>query len=374
LIDTKFTDERRQFCKKLAYCGILASNLTLISACGSYNTSLYASAFTDLSGNHFVGWFDQTVTLKGHVSLPNRAHDLFYNQHNETLLVFSRRPGNVMFIIDIKSQKIINTVLAEKNHHFYGHGVISLDGRYLFTSENRFDPQFTPYEGEIVVRNTHDFKVETIFKSGGIGPHQIALLNNGNSIAVANGGIHTHPDRPRSKLNLDTMSSNLSYINAKSGKVIGTFTPPNKQLSIRHLCVFKDRKVFAGCQYQGPKHEPHPLIFAHDLASGQQQLASLQTDLKDWLNFKQYTASLAMSGKEDVLAVTSPRGGIISFWDARSEKLICIEKHRDCAGIAEKGQHFIASTGRGELLSTKNEISLLDRYPFQWDNHMIRIT
>ena len=56
------------------------------------------------------------------------------------------------------------------------------------------------------------------FSSGGIGPHEILRLPSGN-LAVANGGIRTHPETGRKKLNLDTMRPNLTVLSPTGGVV-----------------------------------------------------------------------------------------------------------------------------------------------------------
>ncbi|WP_139158864.1 DUF1513 domain-containing protein [Pseudoalteromonas byunsanensis] len=357
---------RRKFCKKLLAAGVGLCVLPLFTGCTALQGKRFASAFSDNQGQHFVAWFDESGNILGQVRIADRAHDLCHVAHSNTLLAFSRRPGRAMYVIDMQSSEIQSTVESAANQHFFGHGALSNDGQWLYTTENYFDDDYKAHEGLIVVRNTHNFAVESQLPSGGIGPHQLASLMHEDTLVVANGGIHTHPASPRTKLNLDSMQPNLSYIDIASGKILEQVQPTDHLLSTRHLCLASDDTVYVGCQYQGPKHLAKPLIFSHQRG---EQLSSLQANDKQWMAFQQYTASLAINETGTTLAVTSPRGGVISYWNLKSGKLSSIETQNDCAGIAPLGDEFIASTGRGDLVSHKSHIEHL----LHWDNHMIKL-
>ncbi|BBN83441.1 hypothetical protein PA25_34260 [Pseudoalteromonas sp. A25] len=355
---------RREFCKRVLAMSASICVMQALSGCTVNVLPRFASAYTDNHGDHYVGWFNGQGEILGKVAIDSRAHDLCYVPDNDSLLVFSRRPGRVMYVIDVNENKIRHRIDSAENQHFFGHGTLSLDGRFLYTTENKFDPSYHAYEGLIVVRNTHNYKVEAQFNSGGIGPHQLAMLRQQNTLVVANGGIHTHPARPRTKLNIDSMKPNLSYIDISSGKVVETVLPPDNQLSTRHLCLAKNDTVYVGCQYQGPAHYVKPLVFSH---SRGEQLHALPASDEQWRSFKQYIASLAVSHDDHKLAVTSPRGGVVGVWDRHLQNLPVIENKIDCAGIAPYQDEFIASTGSGILSSYKHQV----KHELHWDNHMI---
>ncbi|WP_105169679.1 DUF1513 domain-containing protein [Pseudoalteromonas sp. T1lg23B] len=357
---------RRKFCKSLMVAGVGLCVMPVLTGCMTLKDKRFASAFSDNQGQHFVAWFDASGNILGQVRIADRAHDLCHIAQSNTLLAFSRRPGRAMYVIDMQSNKILSKVESANNQHFFGHGALSNDGQWLYTTENYFDESYKAYEGLIVVRNTHNFAVESQFPSGGIGPHQLAALAHEDTLVVANGGIHTHPASPRTKLNLDSMQPNLSYIDIASGKVVEQVQPADHLLSTRHLCLASDDSVYVGCQYQGAKHLVQPLIFAHQRGG---QLNALSANDSQWMALKQYTASLAINEAQTTLAVTSPRGGVISYWHLKSGKLDKLETQSDCAGIAPLGDEFVASTGRGELVSYKSHTE----YLLHWDNHMIKL-
>jgi hypothetical protein len=107
------------------------------------------------------------------------------------------------------------------------------------------------------------------FASQGEGPHELVLMPDGGTVAVANGGIRTHPDNDRAILNLDTMQPSLAYLDLASGGLRDAFglAPRLHQLSIRHLAVNRDGEVALAMQYEGSKRDRVPLVGIHGAAT-----------------------------------------------------------------------------------------------------------
>ncbi|KZN30973.1 hypothetical protein N480_03175 [Pseudoalteromonas luteoviolacea S2607] len=356
---------RRKFCQQMLAIGATLSASTLMTGCFYSGSKVFANAFTLPSGEHYVGWFNGTGQLLGKVRVPQRAHDLKFISGKHVLLAFARRPGNYFYVIDINLEKVIQSVKTADGQHLYGHGAISRDGNWLYTTENRFAGSLEPKEGVISVRNTRNWSVEATYLSGGVGPHQLLSLSDPNLLVIANGGIHTHPSLPRTKLNTETMKPNISYLDVNKGTINDSVTPPHHQLSMRHLCVDQRDNVYIGCQFQGPEYQINPLIFKHYIKGS---LQPFYAENSSWSEFAQYTASLAISDDNKMLAVTSPKGGIVSYWDTNSLKLIETLKLKDCAAIAPSGNEFIVSTGRGEIAIKNN--AMVRNSEIKWDNHM----
>ena len=57
---------------------------------------------------------------------------------------------------------------------------------------------------------TDDYRQVGELPAHGVGPHEVVLMPDGKTLAVANGGIRTHPDRDRVPLNLDSMQPSLT--------------------------------------------------------------------------------------------------------------------------------------------------------------------
>ena len=124
--------------------------------------------------------------------------------------------------------------------HFFGHGVFSADGRLLYTTENDYERA----AGMIGVRDATDgYKQIGEFPAHGLEPHDIALLADGRTMVIANGGIQTHPDRGDDELNLPDMQPSLVYVDVATGDLLEEhrLAPALHQLSIRHLAIARRR-------------------------------------------------------------------------------------------------------------------------------------
>ena len=75
------------------------------------------------------------------------------------------------------------------------------------------------------------------FATHGMDAHEMLLLDDGRTLAIANGGIETHPDFGRAKLNIATMKPSFVFIDRLSGDLIEKheLAPELHQLSIRHM-------------------------------------------------------------------------------------------------------------------------------------------
>ena len=94
------------------------------------------------------------------------------------------------------------TIASVAGRHFFGHGVFSPDGALLYATENDFENA----AGMIGIYDARaNFERIGEFPTHGVGPHELLLLDDGRTIAIANGGIETHPDFGRAKLNIPTM-------------------------------------------------------------------------------------------------------------------------------------------------------------------------
>ena len=161
-----------------------ANNYWLVSACSNKNNE------------HFIAALDMQGQLRCQVKLPARGHDVIALANKPGhVIAFARRPGTFAMEVDLLKGEVVNEIHALADSHFYGHGTFSAKHNVLITSENRF----ATGEGRIVLRDARDYSLLESYPSGGIGPHQIALMPGEDSLVIANGGIRTHPDQPRKK-------------------------------------------------------------------------------------------------------------------------------------------------------------------------------
>ena len=317
-------------------------------------------------------------TLMFNTAIPERAHDLTLSPDSNHLVCMARRPGRTLLVINASNGKILTRQEATKGRHFYGHACFSNDGRYLFTTENAFDEA----RGVIGVRDVNrDYKQVAEWDAHGIGPHQINLSANGDFVIVAIGGIQTHPASGREKLNLETMQSALVYLDAGNGRLIAKYALPEPQrsLSIRHVAVAKDGLVGMAFQEQDNSSRQNtnqlmPLVGFHRLG---EPIQTLTANEAVQYQMRGYCASIAADATGRWFAVTSPRGSLVTLWDARTQHCTRTVKMSDCSGVAATGQvaEFIVTNGRGKMLRINAETGALNfiksnNQALAWDNHL----
>jgi hypothetical protein len=351
---------------------LLGSGALVLAGCLPSQSSLsentwLVSAAADTEGNHFAVAVDMSGKLVSKIALPERGHDVLPLPHKPGhAIVVARRPDRYLLEVDFRTGSVVQQTQSQPDTHFYGHARISTDGKYLITSENQFDKG----TGVIALRDLQNLQVIERFGSGGIGPHDMGILPDGKTLVVANGGIITHPDYHRIKLNLNEMTPNLSYLDLRTGKVLESYMPEHHQQSIRHLNVREDGKVFVGIQYQGDKSDTVPLVYGHH---GEEKLQAFTASQAQWRSMNQYTASVLVQG--DRLAISCPRGGSLTIWNANTHEFEQSIAMEDVSGLCSFQGELMASTGHGDIykkpIGSHKSLSIPG---IRFDNHMALLT
>ena len=325
-------------------------------ACCRVKDGGYAAAALDRDANHLF-----TEHLDG------RGHDIAASPDGRLAVVFARRPGRFALVLDLDRRQRRMAFAPPPGRHFYGHGFFTPDGRLLYATEN-------DYEAERGVLGVYD--VEAGFTrigeiaTGGIGPHEALLMSDGKTIAVANGGIATHPDFPRQKLNLATMAPSIAYLDIGTGDLIDRVSLPAHlhQLSLRHMAEAGDGTIWFGGQYEGPETDAIPLVGSHT-PGADVAFADAPEDLYRGMNH--YVGSVASSRDGQRIATTSPRGGRLVIWDAA--RRIPVETHEiaDVCGVAPRGADYLSTDGHGHVHGSDGSLAV--NAVAAWDNHLTAI-
>lgn len=299
--------------------------------------------------------------------LPGRGHAAAAHPTRPEAVAFARRPGTFAQILDCARRSIIAELSAPDERHFYGHGAFSQDGTRLFTTENAYELG----EGRIGVWDATDgYRRIGEFHSGGIGPHDLARLPGTDIFVVANGGIDTHPDTGRTKLNIPTMRPNLSYVTAEGALVDQAELPGEMhKSSIRHLAVCPDGRVTFACQWQGDMASVPPLQGLHRQGS-----EPVLLELAEAHHLEGYAGSIAVSGNGARVSVTYPRANRFGVWndlDGRPGALFDME---DACGVAPCQEGFLITAGTGRIaLNAGLGITETASLDLAWDNHLVAI-
>ncbi|WP_282096696.1 DUF1513 domain-containing protein [Epibacterium ulvae] len=348
--------------------GLVAASAWPLPTWADLGSPAFLSAGRAPSGQDMVAGLDLQGNALFQQVLPGRGHAVCAHPRLPHIIAFARRPGRFAHVLDCRTGKTLAHLQPPDGYHFYGHGCFSTDGTRLFTTENDYENA----RGVIGVWSVQDsYQRIGSFSSGGIGPHDMAGLPGG-SFVVANGGIETHPDTGRSKLNLATMQSNLSYL-SEEGVLQDQITLSSdfRLNSIRHLDIAPDGTVAFAMQWQGDIGSDLPLAGLHKAGTPARLLA--EDDVR-WREMKGYGGSIAFDHGGTHLAITSPRGNRLLILDTASDSIQVEHLLPDVCGIAPQAQGWCATSGTGQILTIEAaQATLLKQTQFQWDNHLVAL-
>ncbi|KQS81194.1 hypothetical protein ASG25_06815 [Rhizobium sp. Leaf384] len=327
----------------------------------SRTDAVFASAFRAEDGSYGIA----TVSEEGEVidrhALPDRAHGLAHSAITGHTVAFARRPGTFAMVLDTAGRNEPVVITASEGRHFFGHGCFSADGRLLYATEN----DFAGNRGMVgIYDGTDGFRRVGEFPTFGIGPHDMTLSSDGRHLAVANGGIETHPDFGRTKLNLDHMDPSLVLIETATGRLVERHVMPEhlRQLSTRHVDIDDKGRIWFACQYEGPRNARPPV--AGVFAPGE-DIRFLDLPEEATAALANYVGAIAVHRREGLVGLASPKGGAVVTVDAKTGAFVRLDKLADAAGIAPANrQGFAVSSYDGRFAE---RIA-----PIAWDQHIVR--
>lgn len=356
---------RRAFLRS-AGAGFAAGLLPRAAIALDRSDVVLASSILQSDGSFAAALLGEDGTLISTIPLPARGHDVTFSPIAQRAVVFARQPGTFAVVFDPAGREAPVTIPSIEGRHFFGHGVFSPDGRLLYATENDFDAA----AGMIGVYDvTRGYTRIGEFPTYGIGPHEVLLMPDGRTLAIANGGIETHPDFGRAELNIDTMEPSLSFVDAPTGDLIGLLKLDAglHQLSIRHMAVDARNRVWFGCQFRGDPGDS-PQLVGYATLEGDIRLIELPRDTLGSL--RNYVGSVAVSASGEMIAVSSPEGDSILAIDATALRPAATLILKDGCGIAADGAGFLASSGQGALTGFAGSAAPRRQLPIQFDNHL----
>jgi hypothetical protein len=301
------------------------------------------------------------------IPLPARGHAGAGHPTRAEAVAFARRPGTFALVIDCAAGAVLARLTPPEGRQFNGHGVFARDGAILFTCEQ----DRTTSAGVIGLWDVGaGYARMGEVATQGIGPHDLRLMPDGQTLVVANGGIATDPT-DRTKLNIATMRPNLSYLGLDGTPLDQVeLEPALWQNSIRHLAVRADGLVGFAMQWEGEPGAVMPLLGLHRRGAAPLLAAA---PLAEELAMQGYAGSVAFSGDGSEIAITAPRGGRLHRFSAQGAFLGAVSRS-DVCGLAACDGGFLASDGFGGLIAIRADgASPLAATSHAWDNHLVHL-
>lgn len=361
--------DRRGFMQGLA-AGGLAAILTPGQASAAASAGWVACRTIAAGDQDGLTGIDRSGRPGFALDLPGRGHGFAVHPDGRTAVVFARRPGTFAVAFDVADGRRVAGFSTGQGRHFAGHGQFTPDGRYLIAAENAYEDS----RGVLGIYDLADgWKHVAELPAHGIGPHEIALMPDGKTMAVAIGGIHTHPDSERVMLNLETMRPGLALVELAGGRLVEEYPLEGElhRLSLRHLSIDAAGRVACACQWEGDPAAQVPLMAVLE-KSGLRLLDDLAPFSPD---LSQYVGSTAFDASGRWLGFSCPRANALLFLDSRTWEVAAEIPLTDGCGLAADGSDggFIASSGLGQLIqvdAAAGSARTLAAEAVTWDNHM----
>ncbi|MEM7100261.1 MAG: DUF1513 domain-containing protein [Pseudomonadota bacterium] len=361
--------------RALLQSGMVLGAMGQVPGCAKAAKPHVLAAASDRQQNYWLTGMDADWQLMFKVPIPFRGHEIVYHPFAPKVVLIARRPATWLYGFDLADPHQGRLIQSKQGYHFHGHGVFDPSGQWLYTAEN----DYVRGRGVIVVRDAHTLNPIRYVDSGGIGPHEMKLLPDG-TMAIANGGLLTHPSQPRKKLNRDNFESNIAFLDLADDRILDRIPAPFSQVSMRHLDI-ADEKIVVGFQDEGPSTRLIPLV---GVIGKDRRFSIPEIDATALRRMKAYTASVGVSPSGDVAVITSPRGHTVSVWDLNQLEHAGSFRLRDTAAVdwSTRTNGFVISGGGGDVFSISlDRLSKCETPPsdkrvhrslagLMWDNHL----
>ena len=246
-------------------------------------------------------------------------------------------------------------VQSRPDRHFSGHGVFSADGKMLYTTENDYDNA----QGMIGVRDaTGGYKQIGEFDAHGMEPHDIALLSDGRTMVIANGGIRTHPDQrlgraqhPRHETvaRLYRRDHRRSHRGASSG----ARAAPALDSPSRHR---RRRRRRVRLPISRARRRRAARCWASTASARSRSSCRHRADA---IRAQNYVGSVATDAGGAIVAASAPKGSLITYWDVSARNYLGSCALNDGCGLAPTRQaSFLLTSGEGWLATGETPMAI----------------
>jgi hypothetical protein len=319
-----------------------AASLALGPARGATCGPAIVAGFVSADGQAGLGLWTRHAAPERQVSLPARVHAVTTSPDGRRCVAVGRRPGRFGVMVDLADFERSLTFEAAPGRSFFGHGQFADGGRLFLTTECDDDTG----EGLVGVRDVRrDYALVAEWRSGGVGPHDLALSADGSRLLVANGGIDFSPAYDRAPLNDGGIAASIAALDLASGRQerAVVLDAESASLSVRHLAPVGDTLVF-GCEETRRDGAARPLV---GLVGSDGQPRFVDPPVSGWARYRGAIGEVAVDAAGRIVAATSPRGGLCGLWDVATGAALGEVSLGDCCGIGAMQDGFAVSSGLG---------------------------
>lgn len=253
--------------------------------------------------------------------LPFAPHSYIPSRRTPTEIIAISKWGRQIAIFDLITGVVGRVVNAGEGRRFFGHGVLSPDGRHIFITEHD-DHMLT---GMITKRELASLSVVDEFQTFGGYPHDVRLAGAGDQLLVVNSGYMKTDPSPKKPVPGHSRLSNLSWLTHKDGKLVEQVAV-EYPISLTHLKVAKDETIVASGMLFPEKRTSSPATTAVWVKRKGEAGRSLYPTENLKSLFVGEGASLIIDEKRELLLLATRRSPVIFYFNYRTGR--CLKECR----------------------------------------------
>lgn len=267
------------------------------------------------------------------------AHGITPHPTNPDIVTLFEKKGPGACEVNLKTKKVLRMIETVEDRYFYGHGVYSQDGNLLYSTEATFRGE----NGVIAIRNTETMKIVGEFPSYGKAPHDLKMINHGETLVVTNGG-------GRKEELLKGARPNVSYVDIKSQKKLEVVELPNENINAGHLSLSSKMDLVV---VSAPRAGQSSLLGGVSFRPSGEPVITVNQPAEIIQKMKAESLSIALHESTQTVGVTNPDGNILTFWDYKTGKFLkAIEMDTPRSlGVTKDHKYFVLGHGRTASIS-----------------------
>jgi hypothetical protein len=283
------------------------------------------------------------------IDMPFSGHTVAQNPKYPYISASFEKWGYKGGVINLRDRTYTASTKASDGCMFMGHSAFVKDGSILVTAEDAAGPDdsYQSTSGFLVLRDAMSLEILGKIPSGGVWPHDIRAVNNGDTIMVVNQGLPG-----------GTRRSNLSWISVQSGTLLKQiFLDVEPDNVFDHMAVSFDHwiGIVGSWRNKGKdRNDARAVLVSPD---GKVKPLPVTEEMADEI------LSVTFLGQSGLMVGTMRRANMLGIWDYRVQKLVdIISIPRHPMGVLhdvttdDKSPGFIVSTYDGDDLL---EVTLL---------------
>lgn len=267
--------------------------------------------------------------------LPFRGHgiDRTFIQGNK--FVTFEKWGYHMALTNFEVKKI-EFIVKEEGRRFFGHGVFSSDGMKIYATQYDDINQ----RGVIGIYDSITGRRLGEYLSYGVFPHDLQRSGENQLIVINRKGAV--PEQAK--------ENSLAWIDARNGKLIKKidFNLSSDKVYY-HFCQLTDGWIVASGAFEKNPIENSGVVQAISPSGDFIEIKLTDIETKGFIG---ESLSLAAGAKTSVVAITSPAGNTVYFWDFKENKILEMANIETPHGIfysEAAASHLVSSAKKKEL-------------------------